>query len=364
MGKSDRHKSIIKLPLGINCKNKRRCLFLNENNENLNDQGIFLRTIKKNSVEQINDILFKQQHVSQEKTNKEELEIPPDLENMITKCHVIKHMIEKAKATTYLNHYERIILLYTLSFAGKPGNNLLHKIIGYCVNYNQQYTQHQIDKRKSKPISCPKISEYFPELVETVKCNCKFKHKPIGSYPSPVLYLLESELEQANSDIFNKQSEIKPEQENKKEDKMQDKKQAYAESNTNKSILDFETLFSSEISEPDINLQKVDEISEIPEKHNQDKTENTTEISKPDIPPVSETMKNSKTKSDINELVLTYLNLKHKQSLINKKVKIFEQKIEHAVKKHNTNIIENDFAKIEIVQNKLRIRYEYNIYNR
>ncbi|MDM8538261.1 CRISPR-associated primase-polymerase type A1 [Desulfobacterales bacterium HSG17] len=204
MGKSDRHKSIIKLPLGINCKNRRRCLFLNEKNEVLQDQGLFLRTINKNPVEHINEILQKDKKDSKEQNKKDDLKIPDDLKKMVSKCHVISHMIGKAKTTNYLNHYERVVLLYTLSFAGKPGNDLLHKVIGYCVNYNRQYTQRQIDRRKSSPISCPKISEYFPELVETLQCKCKFDHKPMGSYPSPVLYLLESELEQADSKIFKK----------------------------------------------------------------------------------------------------------------------------------------------------------------
>ena len=194
MGKSDRHKSIIKLPLGINRKNKRRCLFLREDNEPIRDQSLFLRTLVFNTAEPVMDIAEKQETAMKADPF---ASLSKGLKKMVENCTLLNHFICKARDTNYLTHYERICLLYTLSFAGKEGEALLHRVIGYCVNYNRDYTQRQIERRKSSPISCPKIAEYFPELIETLGCKCRF-NLPKSGYPSPVMYLLESEIEQAN----------------------------------------------------------------------------------------------------------------------------------------------------------------------
>ena len=199
MGKTQRHLSVIKLPLGVNRKNNRRCLFLNADGHPIADQGLLLRTLKRNDLATIKDFL-----------DKCEAELPPadgiadsddeqvkpasGIEGMVSGCKVVRHLMSKAKETNYLNHYERTCLLYTLSFAGDEGCRLLHKIISYCINYDYQYTQRQIDRRKESPISCARIMEHFPELAETLPCDCKFDLPP-RSYPSPVLYLLKSEIE-------------------------------------------------------------------------------------------------------------------------------------------------------------------------
>ena len=56
MGKSERHKSQIKLPLGINRKNYRRGLFLNEDGHPVSDQALLLKTIRKNNTDDVQKI--------------------------------------------------------------------------------------------------------------------------------------------------------------------------------------------------------------------------------------------------------------------------------------------------------------------
>lgn len=368
MGKSDRHKSIIKLPLGINCKNKRRCLFLNEKNESIKDQGIFLRTIKANPVEQIQEILSQNKNNSQEKPETQDLDIPPNIEKMVDKCHVIKHFIQKVKSTNYLNHYERLILLYTLSFAGEPGNKFLHKVIGYCVNYNQQYTQRQIDRRKSSPISCAKISEYFPELTESLKCDCRFAKRPPRSYPAPVLYLLESELEQANSGMFEpvKEQEAKQEKDLIKETKiMPEQKQA----DIKPQILDFENIFSSEqteINDSNMDLAESDEfekdllIQDNEPEHEKNLTEPDQTFEQTPGPVFeTENLKISDhDNADIWSIVFKYLEFKHKQNSINIEIKTLEHQIKDFVKKHDAGTIEDSFGKIEVINNEVVLRFK------
>ena len=74
--------------------------------------------------------------------------------------------------------------------------------MAYCINYDFNYTQRQVERRKESPVSCAKLMENFFELAETLPCDCKFQLPP-RSYPSPVLYLLETELDEAcKTEIF------------------------------------------------------------------------------------------------------------------------------------------------------------------
>lgn len=195
MGKSERHQSLIKLPLGINRKNNRRCLFLNADNHAIADQALFLKTIKRNRASDFREIVDPASgEEGSSPGDRGRITASPGIDRMIKSCKVLNHLVAKARETNYLNHYERTCLLYTLSFADEEGCRVLHKVISYCINYDYQYTQKQIERRKDSPISCARIMENFPELAETLPCECKF-HLPPRSYPSPVLYLLESEIE-------------------------------------------------------------------------------------------------------------------------------------------------------------------------
>jgi len=235
MGKSERHKSLIKLPLGINRKNNRRCLFLSDDGNPVQDQGLVLKSLKKNDIELLRKHM-PDLNKSREASGQHEPAIPAGLKKMVENCRFLKHLIAKSKDTHYLNHYERICLLYTLTFSGKEGCDFLHKVISYCINYNPQYTQLQIDKRKESPISCARIMEYFPEVTESLPCDCSFKLPPKG-YPSPVLYLLEAEIEQAYQ--FNpSEAEVKTQK--------QPTETVAGAKEEEVPVLDFEGIFSSD----------------------------------------------------------------------------------------------------------------------
>lgn len=246
MGKTERHKSVIKLPLGINQKNKRRCYFLQDDNHPVNDQALLLKTIQKNSFDQVIQVL----NIEEEKlcdpdkpSDNDENDftgLSAGLSTMISQCKLINHLVNKARETNYLNHYERICLLYTLTFAGDEGGRLLHKIISYCINYSYSVTQREIDKRKDSPISCARIGEYFPELAETLPCDCSFD-LPARSYPSPALYLLQAELEAGDvKDTFFRRNEPS------KSESLDEKGEKETMDEEEEAVLDFDKIFASE----------------------------------------------------------------------------------------------------------------------
>lgn len=246
-GKSERAKNLIKLPLGINQKSRQWCLFLNDLGEPFEDQASYLKGIKESSWEGMTRNLEKMSGESFDtrKSETEEGSLPLGLTNMIKHCKILRHLIEKARNTYYLTHFERVCLLYTLTFAGEDGCNYLHRVIGYCLNYDRQYTQKQIDKRKGNPISCAKIMELFPELAQSLPCNCQFNIPPRG-YPSPVLYILESEIGNIHYEApFVGNKENLKEKKKTSSDKKRDASGPEREADYGV-VLDFENIFREE----------------------------------------------------------------------------------------------------------------------
>ena len=363
MGKSERYKSQIKLPLGINRKNYRRGQFLNENGHPAPDQSLLLKTIRKNNTDDVQKFLKEKNagcngsSVTGNRDQEQDV-MPAGLAKMVDQCKVIKHLIAKAKDTNYLNNYERICLLYTLSFAGKEGCKLLHKVISYCINYDYHYTQRQIERRKESPISCAKIMENFSELAETLPCDCKFNLPP-RSYPSPFLYLLEAEMESADMDstltnmLYDREkNQVVP--------------QGLEEPAEDDRILDFERIFSSECANAvAVNTSK-DASEECPEEslsisERAGHGEESNDISR--IEKVKEPTesiegnsqmreKNNEKMTDLEKwkLALQYLKLRYKQKKINQNLKEVVTKLENIFDEGNMEELETELGSLKRIR--------------
>ncbi len=133
----------------------------------------------------VEEILFA--HIIKPDAPPPKKEETPLVESMLSGCKVISYLVDKAKETHYLNNSERVTLLYTLGLLGHEGKDFLHKVISYCINYDYDYTEKQIKKMKSYPISCYRIREKHEDFALDLGCNCSLKFPP-GGYPSPVLY--------------------------------------------------------------------------------------------------------------------------------------------------------------------------------
>ena len=348
-GRIDRHLSAIKLPLGINRKNNKRCLFLTDTGIPEKDQANLLRSIQKNNIDKININSSAKEPVSKQSiilNDNGEIQAPPQLLLMVNRCKLIKHLINKARETNYLDHYERVCLLYTLTFAGKEGVDFLHKVMAYCINYDFNYTQRQVERRKESPVSCAKLMENFFELAETLPCDCKFQLPP-RSYPSPVLYLLETELDEACK------TEIFPERETGSNNKQTD-----AETNENQdteneknsdenSILNFEEIFSME-SKDLIPKQAASEIKpdiinpELPACHKGQSADmdDLKILEKESENPVKPEKKQLQAKQKASDLFTEYLTLRQKQQKTDEDISIISEKMERLFDAEKTDIIE------------------------
>ena len=237
-GKIDRHQCLMKLPLGVNRKNNRRCVFLEDDGLPVADPFSMLQAIRKFGENYVQTDAVEARAKPREDIEvgkKGEIEAPDGVREMVNGCGVLKHLVLKARDTSYLTHYERICLLYTITFAGDAGNDFLHQVMRLCMNYNHQCTQRYIDRRKESPISCAKIMENFSDLGERF-CGCKFNVPPRG-YPSPVLYILEAEMEKTSlPESFSRENPSPA-------DKPGGKDAPGPEENQ---LLDFEDIFSDE----------------------------------------------------------------------------------------------------------------------
>lgn len=354
MGKSDRHKSVIKLPLGINRKNKRRCLFLTDAGEPIKDQPLLLKNIRKNKVETVAAMTVAPEEDAQPSGPADAA--PESLKKMVQNCRIVRHLVSKAMDTNYLTYYERMCLLYTLTFAGQEGVDYLHKVIGYCLNYNKDYTQRQIDRRKESPMSCPKIAEYFPELVQMAGCSCKFK-LPAHGYPSPAMYLLESEIKQAYS--------IQEEDMNQHDAEKEEGPDAEP---GEAPILDFEQLFSFESTPPktetgrhegeELDTPRTEEKADPAQTpdldndagaSNASKTEPLFDEQPPDSPPPgrADAQQGLSTRHEPWKLINDLMERIQQREELDKNIQAISKRLESLFDDQNTNKLQTPFGTVE-----------------
>ncbi len=342
-GKSQRPSSLIKLPLGINQKSKRWCFFLKDSGELFEDQAHYLNTIERSSWDTMITKLRNSARISKGRNSEQYLmksTISPALAKMVSQCKVINHLIKKARETHYLTHFERVCLLYTLTFAGNDGIKLLHEVIGYCINYDRNYTQRQIDRRKESPISCAKIMEFFPELTESLACNCNFNLPPRG-YPSPVLYLLESEMEEVEAS-FPGIGDI-DETRNRVDETPSAEDIDSKEKTENGTILNFESIFLMEDSDPAKTL--LDDETRSTEEEQSQKEDLTSTVKDPGVKTRCQKLPSTTTRKVV-DLVQEYTRLRSQIEEADARLQVVIQQLDETFKKYGVSTIVTPIGEI------------------
>ena len=106
---------------------------------------------------------------------------------ILAACAIVRYLYRKARATAWLSHGERLVLLYSLGHVGPEAEPVIHRIMTFTRNYDRRTTQRWFDSRKENPISCVRIRETFSRLSAGLSCDCRLP-VPRGGYPSPVLH--------------------------------------------------------------------------------------------------------------------------------------------------------------------------------
>ena len=103
----------------------------------------------------------------------------------------MRYLCQKARNTGYLTHFERLSLLYVFGHMGEEGEEFLHKVMEFTLNYQYHITQRFISKVPAKPISCLKLRDQYQKITAEYGCSCNF-NRIKNCYPSPVLHAIKS----------------------------------------------------------------------------------------------------------------------------------------------------------------------------
>lgn len=73
------------------------------------------------------------------------------------KCAAVKSLAEKTQAQHHLSNPERVFISQVFAYFGETGTQEIHNILSECTDYDESYTQKQIDSLKRigrKPVTC------------------------------------------------------------------------------------------------------------------------------------------------------------------------------------------------------------------
>lgn len=198
---------ILKLPLGIHGRTARRCWLLDDEGRPLPDPGEALLRVQAiprerlipwmedGETSQAGDPAPEGSRPADRREPPWSLndEAPmaafPNACRVLAGCAVVRHLYRKARATGWLSHGERLLMLYSLGHLGSESEAAIHQVMSFTMNYNRKVTQRWFESRRDHPISCIRVQESFSGLSAGVVCDCRLR-SPRGGYPSPVLHAL------------------------------------------------------------------------------------------------------------------------------------------------------------------------------
>lgn len=188
----------IKLPGGLHVKSGKRSGFCNEKFEPVEMTYEFLTGIAKYTPMALKRIIGTLGGGEKEK-KKHELnqtlegypELPQNVKVVVEHCNLVRYLCQKAQATGYLSHFERLTILYVFGHLGEEGKTFVHTVMEFTLNYQYHVTEKFIQKLPAKPISCLKLRDQYKQITAEYGCSCNFKRTK-NCYPSPVLHAIKT----------------------------------------------------------------------------------------------------------------------------------------------------------------------------
>lgn len=113
------------------------------------------------------------------------------INQVLSKCNLMRYLCQKAYKTGYLSHFERLSVLYVFGHMGDNGKEFVHTVMSYTLNYQYSITQKFISKIPAKAVSCIKLREQYKMITAEYGCNCNFRRTK-NCYPSPVLHAIKN----------------------------------------------------------------------------------------------------------------------------------------------------------------------------
>lgn len=183
----------LKLPFGVHLSSGERSYFYDEGMNPVVDVNGFLDGVARFTIGAIKKAVSS--ITSQPEERRREVsddlsvfgELPADVSTVLGGCTLMRYLALKAKSTCYLSHCERQSVLYVFGHLGENGQQFVHQVMSYTLNYNYNTTERFIRKCPESPVSCQKLREQYGKVTAEIGCNCHFKLTK-NCYPSPVLH--------------------------------------------------------------------------------------------------------------------------------------------------------------------------------
>lgn len=199
--RNDKKGQVIKLPWGIHPKTGQRSFFLDYDFQKISPQVALLEDVARYSLNTIKKVVAANHNAENFDNEKKYTEVDKNLEEfeivsdavlaVMNSCNLIRFLCQKARRIHYLNHCERLSVLYVFGHMGDDGKEFIHKIMSFTLNYSYQITQKFILRCPEKPVSCLKLREQYKQISAEVGCSCGFRRTK-NCYPSPVLHALKN----------------------------------------------------------------------------------------------------------------------------------------------------------------------------
>ncbi len=204
--------NLIKLPLGVHLRSKRRAWILSEEGVRAADPWALLREIPRLSRDELLDRMSGLRHdvppdalEPSEGDEGDVLPAPaplpdapawtaadfdthPEVGTLIERCPVLAALIDRGLEQRRLGHDEQVVLRHTLGHV--PG---AVPAVNYVFERCPEVAPSMMlqSPLRGNPISCPKIRKKIPDVTSSVPCYCEFT-VATDHYPTPTLHLEEA----------------------------------------------------------------------------------------------------------------------------------------------------------------------------
>ncbi len=187
---------VIKIPYGVHGKTGERSFFLDNSGLPEMDIDNAIDTFAKSSLSEVKKVIAANTE-SQEDQVKTEVDrdlspfgdLPSSVKEVLNNCSLMRYLCLKSVKASYLTHFERLTVLYVFGHLGADGQDFVHKVMSFTLNYKHHVTEGFIRKMPEKPISCVKLRDQYKQLTAEFGCSCVFKRNK-NCYPSPVLHAI------------------------------------------------------------------------------------------------------------------------------------------------------------------------------
>lgn len=193
----------LKLPCGLHLYSGKRSYLCEKDGSPADSSEKLFSAIRRYTLLQLKQVVaanissakespaeFKRLELDYEKLG----EVSDAVQQVLKGCSLMRYLVGKAMTTGYLAHFERMSVLYVFGHLGEAGEEFVHTVMRFTINYQYAVTQKFIGKLLSKPISCIKLREQYKSITAEYGCNCVFE-KTKNCYPSPVIHALKNSSE-------------------------------------------------------------------------------------------------------------------------------------------------------------------------